>query len=92
MSDVIGANISYDTLGDVRERLTEVNPLFDRINEIVTADWTNKSSSEFIEDGPIHSAIQNYYMTCPISRASETMAKCSQELITTLGNRTGTNG
>ena len=92
LSDVIGANISYDTLGDVRERLTEVNPLFDRINEIVTPDWTNKSPSEFIEDGPIHSAIQNYYMTCPISRASETMAKCSQELITTLGNRTGTNG
>jgi NADH-quinone oxidoreductase subunit G len=92
LSDVIGANISYSTLGEVRQRLTEVNPLFDRINEIVTPEWTNNSSSESIKGDPIVSGIQNYYMTCPISRASETMAKCSQELIGNMDDRTGTNG
>ena len=92
LSDVIGANISYSTLGEVRQRLTEVNPLFDRINEIVTPEWTNNSSSESIKGDPLVSGIQNYYMTCPISRASETMAKCSQELIGNMDDRTGTNG
>jgi NADH-quinone oxidoreductase subunit G len=92
LSDVIGANIWYSTLGEVRQRLTEVNPLFDRINEIVTPEWTYNSSTESIKGDPIVSGIQNYYMTCPISRASETMAKCSQELIGNLDNRTGTNG
>ena len=92
LSDVMGANFSYNSLGEVRQRLTQVNPLFDNINEIVPSEWNYNTSFGAIEDNPIQSGMLNYYMTCPISRASETMAKCSQELIGNSDDRTGTNG
>ncbi len=33
-------------------------------------------------DAPLAAAITDYYLTNPIARASETMAKCSQEFVT----------
>jgi len=30
---------------------------------------------------PVSHAIADYYLTNPVARASETMAKCSQELV-----------
>jgi NADH-quinone oxidoreductase subunit G len=92
LSDVMGADFSYNSLGEIRQRLTQVNPLFDNINEIVPSEWNYNASFAAIEDNPIQSGMLNYYMTCPISRASETMAKCSQELIGNSDDRTGTNG
>ena len=40
-------------------------------------------------DGPFAPAIGNFYMTCPISRASATMAECAAALSGT-GEATGT--
>ncbi|HEY6335672.1 MAG TPA: hypothetical protein VI113_07285 [Alphaproteobacteria bacterium] len=34
----------------------------------------------------------NYYMTDPISRASETMAKCTAEILGRSTEKTGTHG
>ncbi|MCZ6509796.1 MAG: NADH-quinone oxidoreductase subunit NuoG [Alphaproteobacteria bacterium] len=92
LSDVIGGGLNFNTLGDVRSRLVEVNPLFDQVGEAVPAQW-----APFGEPGPISSEklaspVSNYYMTCPISRASETMAECSREFVRNDGARTGTDG
>jgi NADH-quinone oxidoreductase subunit G len=37
-------------------------------------------------------AVQNFYMTCPISRASPTMAKCTAAFVDRTGEATGTDG
>ena len=34
-----------------------------------------------LDHAPVTAAITDYYLTNPIARASETMAKCSQELV-----------
>ena len=39
-----------------------------------------------------NSEIENYYMTDPISRASETMARCITEILQGAVPRTGTDG
>ena len=45
-----------------------------------------------MDSAPFESPISNYYMTDPISRASETMAECTREFVNANGERTGTDG
>ena len=92
LSDVVGGGLSFTTLGDVRARLVEVNPLFDQIGEVVPAQWEPFGEPGPLSSEPLASPVSNYYMTCPISRASETMAECSREFIRDGGERTGTDG
>ena len=37
--------------------------------------------SGVLDTAPVTAAITDYYLTNPIARASETMAKCSQEFV-----------
>ncbi len=92
LSDVIGGGLDFATLGDVRARLVEVNPVFDQVGEIVLAYWEAFGEAGPMSSDPLTSPISNYYMTCPISRASETMAECSREFVGGDGERTGTDG
>ena len=92
LSDTVGGGLSFSTLRDVRARLVEVNPVFDQVGEIAPSPW-----AAFGEPGPMSSerlisAVANYYMTCPISRASMTMAECSREFVRNGDERTGTDG
>ena len=58
------------------------------------AHWaTFGDAAAALDPAPFASPIQNFYMTDPISRASETMAKCTAEFA--LGGQaeaTGTHG
>ena len=93
LSDVVGGGLSFTTLGDVRRRLVEANPLFDQIGEVVPASWQPFGDAGAMSGEPLTSPVTNYYMTCPISRASETMAECSREFVSGGGReRTGTDG
>ena len=95
-SDVAGHRLPYDSLAQVRARLAQANPVFEAINEILPAPW--ESFGDAAADGepdpaPFRSPVQNFYMTDPISRCSETMAKCTQMRQTLAdGGRTGTDG
>jgi len=92
LSDVVDGGLSFNTLGDVRARLVEVNPLFDQIGEVVPAPWEAFGEPGAMSSEPLASPVSNYYMTCPISRASETMAECSREFVRDGSERTGTDG
>ncbi len=92
LSDAVGGSLSFATLGDVRTRLVAANPLFDRIGEVSAAPWESFGEAGTLSSEPLTSPVTNYYMTCPISRASETMAECSREFVATGGERTGTDG
>ena len=92
LSDALDIGIGFTTLGDVRRRLVEVNPVFDRVDEVVPATWdTFGDAGGTLDAAPFVSPVANFYMTDPISRASETMAKCTREFVQTGAPRTGTD-
>jgi len=92
MSDVLGAGLDYVTLGDVRNALVKANDVFNRIDELSASDMGSVEAAGNMDSAPFESPISNYYMTDPISRASETMAECTREFVNANGERTGTDG
>ena len=91
MSDVLGAGLDYVTLGDVRNALVEANDVFNRIDELSASDMGSVEAAGNMDSAPFESPISNYYMTDPISRASETMAACTDTFVKN-GEKTGTDG
>ena len=92
LSDAVRGGLRFSTLGDVRARLVETNPVFDQVGDIEPCPWSVFGEPGAMSSEPLSSAVSNYYMTCPISRASETMAECSREFVRNGGERTGTDG
>jgi len=95
LSAVLGKTLKYDTLSQVRKRMADINPVFASVDEIQPAEWADFGAKGEIQSKPLSSHIRNYYMTDPISRASETMAACTAEILGAPGDeteRTGTNG
>ena len=96
LSGVLGGTLDYVTLGDVRAAMAAANPLFERVNEIADTPWGDFGAAGgtggAMDGAPFESPIGNYYMTDPISRASETMAECTREFVGGAGARTGTDG
>ena len=76
----------------VRARLVEANPLFLIVDEITPAPWGAFGGEGEITSSPFRSAVSNFYMTDPISRASATMAECSGLSSGALKEKTGTDG
>ena len=92
LSAVLGKTLPYDTLADLRENMTMANPVFGAIDDIIRADWGAFGEAGVLAGDDFNSEIENYYMTDPISRASETMARCVAEILQGASPRTGTDG
>src|ERR1700712_4591644 len=79
-SAIIGKTLPYDTIDAVRLRLQQVNPVFGRVGFLPRfgcSDHTGPMGDPAVlSDAPLESAVANYYVTDPISRASPTMAAC----------------
>ena len=76
VSGAIGKSIGMDSLTEVRDELCEVLPHFAMPDQISAAKWAKFGTRAKLRAQPISNAIENFYMTCAISRASETMAEC----------------
>ena len=81
LSDVLGRPLPYDSLPALRARMGRTNPVFDTRDEIAAAAWGGAAPAGRIDDAPFASPVANYYMTDPISRASETMAVCTETFL-----------
>ena len=92
LSEAMNKVLPYDTLGKLRARMAEVNPLFAGINAIAPASWGSFGADGVPAADPLASPVDNYYMTDPISRASRTMAECTARFVGCAHKRTGTNG
>jgi NADH-quinone oxidoreductase subunit G len=68
--------LPYDTLNQVRSRLVAVNKTFAAIDQQAAGTWGGFGTAGQVSDAPFASPIVNFYMTCPISRSSRTMAEC----------------
>jgi len=90
LSGVLGAPLPYDNLDQVRQRLVEVNDVFAHRDELLRNPWGDFGTAGAMQASAFASPVTNFYMTDPISRASETMARCTAEF----QNRelTGTDG
>jgi NADH-quinone oxidoreductase subunit G len=78
LADALGVEMHMNTLAQVRQRLVEVNPVFQTLNQITPAPWHPLGTTGTASDTPFNTTIHDYYMTDPISRHSPTMAKCRQ--------------
>ena len=69
--------LPYDTIAQVRQRMIEINPVFSSIDEIADIEWGIFGKDGTIDRETFEPAIENFYMTDTISRASITMAECT---------------
>ena len=92
LSERLGRQLPYDTLGALRARLGEVAPSFRALGQVEPAPFGDFGSPGPLHDEPFKGVIANYYMTDPISRASETMAECVKAFLASGQMKTGTHG
>lgn len=87
LSEISGRTLRYDSLSEIRDRLTEVAPNLTRYGDVESANFfaqaaglidSDYTSTQGIILEPQYSSLQDFYMTDSISRASQTMAKCVQ--------------
>jgi NADH dehydrogenase (ubiquinone) Fe-S protein 1 len=87
LSELCGQTLPYDTLDQVRQRLSEVAPNLVRYDEVEEANYFAQANelaqgvkAQLSSDplSPPQQHISQFYMTDPITRASQTMAKCVQ--------------
>ena len=83
MSDVVGKTLPYDSAEALRETLREANPVFSGLG-FAPGDAGVEALKQKIDAGgasvsavPFAVAIDDFYLTNPIARASKTMAECS---------------
>jgi len=92
LSERLGHVLPYDSAAQLRRRLVDANPIFAHMDAVTPAPWSNVGSDGAVNAAPFVSPIGNFYMTDPISRASVTMAKCTETFIRPTQEKTGTHG
>jgi NADH-quinone oxidoreductase subunit G len=81
LSDALGARLPFDSLAQLRATLGAAYPHLVRFDAIAPADPAALAAAAklggSIDKAPFGSAIQDFYLTNPIARASRVMAECS---------------
>ena len=84
-SAIVDHPLPYKDLAGVRARLEQVNPVFSRVGFLPrfgAADNIGPADGGEMSAAPFTDAVPNYYQTDPISRASPTMATCTEVYVT----------
>ena len=92
LSGVIGKMLPFDSLPALRKQLQVACPHWVRLDDPEEAPWADFGNAGAMDAAPFGLSIANFYMTDPISRASETMAKCTHEFVNNADGATGTDG
>jgi len=82
LSDVLGARLPYDSLGALRQALFAEYPHLARIGQIMPGGPADIHQLATLggeaDKAPFRSAIEDFYLSNPIARASAVMAECSE--------------
>ncbi|RDD62157.1 NADH-quinone oxidoreductase subunit NuoG [Ferruginivarius sediminum] len=93
LSDHVGKKpLPYDNLGEVRQKLIEAATTFAAVDQVPEAGWGEFGQAGETDSAPFGLPITNFYMTDPISRNSETMARCTEAFVLPKQKATGTHG
>jgi NADH-quinone oxidoreductase subunit G len=81
LSDVLGRKLPYDSLPQLRQALFKAHPHLQRIDQIAPGNPADIAAlaarGGSVEKAAFGSAIDDFYFTNPIARASIIMAECS---------------
>ncbi len=92
LSDVLGRRLPFDSISQLQRRLFAAIPRFQELDTVQPATWAEFGQPGNIDAAPFAMPITNFYMTDPISRASETMAQCTDAFGAGQAQKTGTHG
>jgi NADH-quinone oxidoreductase subunit G len=92
LSEALEKRLPYNNIGQLRRRLFEISPRFQRLDAVEPAPWGEFGKAGALDAAPFAPPIANFYMTDPISRASETMAECAETFLRRPQAMTGTHG
>jgi NADH-quinone oxidoreductase subunit G len=92
LSENLGKTLPFDSLAALRQKLHATHSHFTQLDSCTPASWDAFGTSGEMSAAPFTASIENFYMTDPISRASETMAACTREFTESGEEATGTNG
>jgi NADH-quinone oxidoreductase subunit G len=81
LSASLGLTLPYDNIEAVRTRMVEINDVFGAVNVPRKAAWGDFGKAGVMKSEGFASPVRNFYMTDPISRASVTMAKCTEAFV-----------
>jgi NADH-quinone oxidoreductase subunit G len=92
LSAHLGQALPYDSLDQLRAKLRSENEIFTEIDVAPVAEWGPFGTEGAMSDTGFGTTVENFYMTDPISRASKTMAECTEVFVLPKQGRTGTEG
>ena len=93
LSGALGKPLPFDSLGELRRQMRAAHPTLGAIDTVAKAAWGEFGAAGPISATPFVYPIADFYKNDPISRASPTMAECSELFVTGAGHgRTGTHG
>jgi NADH-quinone oxidoreductase subunit G len=94
VSESLGKTLPFDSLDALRDRIAGDCPSLAAIDRVTPGVWGDFGENGALDAGlgPLASAVRDYYMTDPISRASPMMARCTLEIGGDAKARTGTDG
>ena len=80
LADVLGVSLGFDSFAQVRAAMIAAVPALGCEGAIADFGWS-LPKLDAKPSGPIPSPIKDFYLTNAIARASETMQRCSAELV-----------
>jgi len=80
LSDVLGKTLAYNTLEALRAALEKAYPTFATRDVLQKAVWKKAGKADGISTDAFDYPVVNFYRTCAISRASKTMAQCTEQV------------
>ncbi len=95
LSGAIGRPLPFDALRELRCQMSEKHPVLAGADVVTRAPWDAFGGAGPVAADPFLYPVEDFYRTDPISRASQTMARCSELFV---GGRqqappwTGTHG
>ena len=78
LSGAIGHPLPFDTLAELRRGMRQAHSRLAETDRVIRAAWGAFGEPGAVDPTPFTYPISDYYRTDPISRASHTMARCSE--------------
>ena len=80
-SELLGKHLPFDTLAQLREKMFAFAPVLAEIGQRARIEAASFGKPGALSDRAFAPIVSNFYMTDVISRASVTMAQCTQEIL-----------
>ncbi|MDD9899829.1 MAG: NADH-quinone oxidoreductase subunit NuoG [Alphaproteobacteria bacterium] len=81
LSEVMGKTLPYNTLAEVRGRMAQQSPVFEKIGAVIPVEWAAFGKDGKCDPAPFVLPVTDFYQTDPITRASNVMKKCSAAFV-----------